>query len=88
VAFVVTTWWGVLEIGKAGDGLRTWRVAENILNKQLRTTGDGIQAWGGGEAGWKPTALYNKESVYAKCYIVPPTCWVLLNTIINPPDSI
>jgi hypothetical protein len=37
---------GNLEISDGRDGLRIRRVAENILDKQLRTTGDDIQGCG------------------------------------------
>jgi hypothetical protein len=38
-------------VADGGDGLHTWRVATNILNKQSRTTskGWGPPAWGLGE---------------------------------------
>jgi hypothetical protein len=37
------------QVADGGDGLRIWRVATNILNKQSRTAGNGgPPAWGFG----------------------------------------
>jgi hypothetical protein len=43
------------QVADGGDGLQIWRVASNILNKQLRTTENG---W---SSGLGPTTLHRKN---------------------------
>jgi hypothetical protein len=48
-------------VADGGEGLQIWRVAANILNKQLRTADKG---WLGGWAGGLTTPHRKKETRY------------------------
>lgn len=48
------------------DGIHVWRVAENMLNKQLETAEQG-QSFSSG-VGWELTTYNCKEQYITKCY--------------------
>jgi hypothetical protein len=66
------------QVAIGGDGLQVWRVAANILNKQLRT----------GDKGWSSSlgvglTTHRKNRFVTKYYEGPRTCRALVNTVTN-----
>jgi hypothetical protein len=58
------------QVADGGEGLQIWRVAANILNKQLRTADKGWPCSLG--VGWGLTTPHRKKKKHVtKCYKAP-----------------